>query len=170
RELTQSPEVQEKGLVLCNQFSQSSLGSRYPQIATLLGLRVNHPNLGGWVLALNKKDTAVHPAGGEQRALFCPSHATLLTPFVGLLDLHLRASQRYSEVREMLVGLTRSLTSAIDAKDAYTFGHSERVARIAVELGREMSLREEELSNIYLGGLLHDIGKIGVRDAILSKR
>ncbi len=66
--------------------------------------------------------------------------------------------------------MTRSLTAAIDAKDAYTFGHSERVARASVELGRELGLQEDELSDIYLAGLLHDIGKIGVRDEVLTKR
>src|SRR5262249_59049645 len=58
---------------------------------------------------------------------------------------------------------------ACDAKDSYTYGHSERVARIAVELGRELGLQEEELSDVFLAGLLHDIGKIGIRDAVLSK-
>src|SRR5262249_1668079 len=70
---------------------------------------------------------------------------------------------------DLLVGLTRSLTAALDAKDAYTHGHSERVARIAVELGREMGLEEDELGNVYLAGLLHDIGKIGVNDTVLNK-
>src|SRR5262249_14052268 len=80
------------------------------------------------------------------------------------------SSGRYQDLKELLVGLTRSLTAAIDAKDSYTFGHSERVARVAVELGRELGLQDEELSDIYLAGLLHDIGKIGVRDAVLTKR
>ncbi|HMF12709.1 MAG TPA: HD-GYP domain-containing protein, partial [Gemmataceae bacterium] len=70
---------------------------------------------------------------------------------------------------ELLVGLTRSLTAALDAKDSYTYGHSERVARIAVELGRELGLLGDELSDIYLAGLLHDVGKIGIRDSVLGK-
>jgi HD-GYP domain-containing protein (c-di-GMP phosphodiesterase class II) len=93
----------------------------------------------------------------------------LLTPFVALLGLHVRSSDRYQELKDLLVGLTRSLTAALDAKDSYTYGHSERVARIAVELGREMGLSGDELGDIYLTGLLHDVGKIGVRDAILAK-
>ena len=82
----------------------------------------------------------------------------------------MRASGRYQYIKDLLVGLTRSLTAAIDAKDAYTYGHSERVARAAVELGRELGLQEDELSDIYLAGLLHDIGKIGIRDDVLTKR
>src|SRR5262249_17387940 len=51
----------------------------------------------------------------------------------------------------------------------YTYGHSERVARVAVELGRELGVAEEELSDFYLAGLLHDVGKIGVKDTVLAK-
>src|SRR5437763_3180638 len=102
-------------------------------------------------------------------AEFRRGDAALLTPFVALLDLHLRGSGRYQDLKDLLVGLTRSLTAALDAKDPYTFGHSERVARIAVALGRELGLDEDELGNVYLAGLLHDIGKIGVRDAVLTK-
>src|SRR5207237_9056988 len=95
--------------------------------------------------------------------------AGLVSPFMTLLGMQLKSSHRFQELKNLLVGLTRSLTAAIDAKDPYTFGHSERVARIAVELGRELNLSEEELSDIYLAGLLHDVGKIGVHDGILRK-
>ncbi len=63
----------------------------------------------------------------------------------------------------------RSLASAIDAKDPYTRGHSQRVAALAVEVGRELGLSPEALQALEYGGVLHDIGKIGVADAILSK-
>jgi HD-GYP domain-containing protein (c-di-GMP phosphodiesterase class II) len=91
-------------------------------------------------------------------------------PFASLLGLLVRASGRYLHIKDLLVGLTRALTAAIDAKDSYTYGHSERVARAAVELGRELGLQEDERSDIYLAGLLHDIGKIGIRDEVLTKR
>jgi HD-GYP domain-containing protein (c-di-GMP phosphodiesterase class II) len=63
----------------------------------------------------------------------------------------------------------RCLTAAIDAKDPHTRGHSERVARIAVRLGKQMGLPPVVLSDLYLAGLLHDIGKIGIRDSVLRK-
>jgi HD-GYP domain-containing protein (c-di-GMP phosphodiesterase class II) len=94
----------------------------------------------------------------------------LLKPFASLLGLQSRRSRRQSEVQELFAGLVRSLTAAIDAKDPYTSGHSERVARIAVELARELGLSEPELGDVYLAGLLHDIGKIGVPDSVLGKR
>ncbi len=63
----------------------------------------------------------------------------------------------------------RSLASAIDAKDPYTRGHSHRVAALAVEIGRELNLSPEALQALEYGGVLHDIGKIGMPDAILAK-
>jgi putative nucleotidyltransferase with HDIG domain len=63
----------------------------------------------------------------------------------------------------------RSLASAIDAKDPYTRGHSHRVAALAVEIGRELNLSQEAVQALEYGGVLHDIGKIGMPDAILAK-
>jgi hypothetical protein len=100
---------------------------------------------------------------------FRRSDAAILMPFAALFELQLRGSRRYQELKELMVGLARSLTATVDAKDSHTYGHSERVARIAVELGREMGLEEDELSDMYLAGLLHDVGKIGVRDEVLLK-
>lgn len=70
---------------------------------------------------------------------------------------------------ELLFGVIRSLTSAIDARDPYTRGHSERVARIAIQLGKQLGLTSREKSNLYLAGLLHDVGKIGIEDGVLKK-
>ena len=63
----------------------------------------------------------------------------------------------------------RSLAAAVDAKDPYTRGHAERVAALAVEIGRELGLGPEALQALEYGGILHDIGKIGIPDAILAK-
>ena len=61
------------------------------------------------------------------------------------------------------------MTAAIDAKDQYTCGHSDRVARIAVRLAQELGCDAPTLNTIYLAGLLHDIGKIGIADSVLRK-
>jgi putative nucleotidyltransferase with HDIG domain len=61
------------------------------------------------------------------------------------------------------------MTSAIDAKDPYTCGHSDRVARISVRLAQELGCDQQLLQTLYMGGLLHDIGKIGIDDAVLRK-
>jgi diguanylate cyclase (GGDEF)-like protein len=80
-----------------------------------------------------------------------------------------RHAKVHDNLKETLFGVIRCLSTAIDAKDTYTCGHSERVARIAVRLGKEMGLSGGEVSDLYLAGLLHDVGKIGSRDEVLLK-
>jgi putative nucleotidyltransferase with HDIG domain len=63
----------------------------------------------------------------------------------------------------------RSLASAIDAKDPSTRGHSQRVSELAVAIGQELGLEDGDLKTLAYGGLLHDIGKIGIPEAILHK-
>ncbi len=82
---------------------------------------------------------------------------------------HRQQSQVYEKLKDSLFGLVRCLTAAIDAKDPYTWGHSERVARMAVRLARQMDMPPAVQSDLYLAGLLHDVGKIGVRDDVLQK-
>ena len=78
--------------------------------------------------------------------------------------------QKVVEIRDMFTQTVRSLASAVDAKDPYTAGHSVRVQTIAKDLGRELNCTEYELEALEWGGLLHDIGKIGIPDAILLKQ
>ena len=66
-------------------------------------------------------------------------------------------------------GAIRALAAALDARDPYTAGHSERVSVLSVAIGRALSLGGDELEVIRLGALLHDIGKIGVPDNVLMK-
>ncbi len=75
----------------------------------------------------------------------------------------------FQTVKEGILNATKSLSEAIDAKDAYTRGHCERVAQFAVETAREMGVPESRMENIYISSLLHDVGKIGVSESILHK-
>jgi len=79
----------------------------------------------------------------------------------------------FSDLKELFIGSLKALTSSIDAKDQYTRGHSERVAFIsrwiAEKIAAEELLEEEQIHRIYLAGLLHDIGKIGIDEAVLRK-
>jgi putative nucleotidyltransferase with HDIG domain len=74
-----------------------------------------------------------------------------------------------AETDAAYVGAIQALAAALDARDPYTAGHSERVSRMAVLMGRTMGLPQAELDVLHLGALLHDIGKIGISDAILGK-
>jgi putative nucleotidyltransferase with HDIG domain len=78
-------------------------------------------------------------------------------------------ADKNQELRIGYIQTIRALAEAVDAKDAYTRGHSERVGVYASKLGRELGLPRELIERIYISGLLHDVGKIGVRDAIITK-
>jgi HD-GYP domain-containing protein (c-di-GMP phosphodiesterase class II) len=73
------------------------------------------------------------------------------------------------DIQELLTGFLTSLVNAIDAKDPYTRGHSQRVAFIGQRIAESMGLSKKECSQIFMAGLLHDIGKIGVNDQVLAK-
>lgn len=76
----------------------------------------------------------------------------------------------YAErLRRQHISTITAVTSAVDARDPYTLGHSVRVGRLAAALGRQLGLSEEVSREIEIGGYLHDIGKIGVKDNILLK-
>ena len=77
-----------------------------------------------------------------------------------------RAAQ---ENHELFLASIRALAEAIDAKDPYTRGHSERVATYAATIATEMGLAAEDVDRIRLSALLHDVGKIGVDDRIIRK-
>ncbi|HEY7501228.1 MAG TPA: HD domain-containing phosphohydrolase [Vicinamibacterales bacterium] len=74
-----------------------------------------------------------------------------------------------AERRGTYVGAIKALAMALDARDPYTAGHSERVSNISELIGRQMNLPEDQIEVLRLGALLHDIGKIGISDAVLRK-
>ena len=113
----------------------------------------------GWLLAVNPLDDQPIGTSEVERMQYVAS----------LIVAQSSNARTYAELKELLFGIIRALTAAIDAKDPYTSGHSERVARIAVRLAEELGMPPQKRSNLYLAGLLHDIGKIGVDDLVLKK-
>lgn len=98
------------------------------------------------------------------------SYETLLIEATsGYLTSFLENVILYADQRETFLGTVQALTAAIDAKDRYTRGHSERVAYLSAEIARSAGLGDEEVRMVHIAGLVHDIGKIGVSEAVLSK-
>ena len=77
--------------------------------------------------------------------------------------------QAADQNRELFLGSIRMLAAAIDEKDPYTRGHSDRVAKYSLIVGRELGLSESDLDKVRISALLHDVGKIGVDDRVLKK-
>ena len=87
----------------------------------------------------------------------------------GLLGQALKTALQVEFIKEMNDEVFDLVTTMIDAKDEYTAGHSKRVGYYAAKIGEIMGLSEADISKLRLGGVLHDIGKIGIHDSILKK-
>ena len=116
-------------------------------------------NTFGWLAAINHVDDAE----------FGTVEASLLSSVAAILGIHSGNIELYRQQSELFEGIVRALSSAIDAKDPYTCGHSDRVARVAVRLAEELGCDTQTMETMYLAGLLHDIGKIGIDDSVLRK-
>ncbi|MFN3699641.1 MAG: HD domain-containing phosphohydrolase, partial [Dictyoglomus sp.] len=101
---------------------------------------------------------------------FSKSDLRLLQAIANQSAIAIKNALLYQELKDLFFDTIGSLASAIDAKDPYTHGHSKRVSEISVLIGKELGFSEEFLEKIRLAGLLHDIGKIGIEDRILSKK
>jgi HD-GYP domain-containing protein (c-di-GMP phosphodiesterase class II) len=88
----------------------------------------------------------------------------------GHVQSHVEQLKRAAQVnRDLFISSIRAFAAAIDAKDPYTRGHSERVAAFSRTIARHLALKEEVLHRVWIGALLHDVGKIGIEDRILKK-
>ena len=105
---------------------------------------------------------------------FVPEVLTLrVRHIIDLIRLQRNLSQevekKTEENEKLFMHVVHSLADAIDAKDTYTNGHSGRVAKYSKEIARRYGYSEKAQSDIYMMGLLHDVGKIGVPDAVINK-
>lgn len=129
----------------------------------------------GWLVAVNKRE--LNPLTGKLhledsevgRHEFGTSEASLMEAAASMLATHAHNVELFHQGESLMIGVIRSMINAVDAKDPYTCGHSERVAAYGRRIAQEMKLPSTECERIYLSGLLHDIGKIGVPDEILGK-
>jgi len=101
--------------------------------------------------------------------VFAKEDMHLLRTLSNHVAIALLNARLYEDMRELFISTVKSLVRAIDAKDPYTSGHSERVMRYSTAIGRVMGLDEARLENLGLSSLLHDVGKIGIREKILAK-
>lgn len=84
-------------------------------------------------------------------------------------NLAQEVAKKTKENEELFIDVVKSLADAIDAKDTYTNGHSDRVAQYSREIAKRYGYNTKEQSDIYMMGLLHDVGKIGVPDTVINK-
>ena len=134
----------------------------YPEIRQLIMAPIAAGDfIEGWLIAVNHRS----------ESWFGTVEASLLESVAAVLGLCIHSSrgELIREEADFLGNVVQAFVSTIDARDPYTCGHSDRVARIAVRLGRECGCDEEDLNTLFIAGLLHDVGNIGVDERILRK-
>jgi putative nucleotidyltransferase with HDIG domain len=123
---------------------------------------------------VRKKEERKHTFGGlmvlnKLDGDFSPEDNLLLKILASQTSTFLQLVELFENANDLFLGVVKSLVTAIDAKDPYTQGHSLRVSEISVAIAEEIGLAENEVNDIRVGSLLHDIGKIGIPDHILNK-
>lgn len=95
--------------------------------------------------------------------------ANLIDTTVASVKVFLDNAALYQDQHRMFLGTLEALTASIDAKDAYTCGHSRRVALLSQKIGAAAGLEEERVRRVHIAGLVHDVGKIGIPESVLCK-
>jgi HD-GYP domain-containing protein (c-di-GMP phosphodiesterase class II) len=122
------------------------------------GLGSAHTQVIGGIEAINRTE-----------GVFTDEDARLLQTLATQAATVFQIAKLYGDANELFLDTIQAMVASIDAKDPYTNGHSQRVSEFSVATGRQMNLPVEQLHHLRIGALLHDIGKIGIPDTILSK-
>lgn len=108
-------------------------------------------------------------AGGRSSGAASNVELKLVSAAAGHIGIFLANASLYADLDAMFLGTLQALVAAIDAKDPYTRGHSQRVALLSRDLAAALGMPEEFVKQIHLAGLVHDVGKIGVPESVLCK-
>lgn len=122
----------------------------------------------GYVLAINRRKQARSGASKCDPG-FVLADAELLHEVAGYIAADGYSNASLLESERLVLGTLRAMSNAIEARDPYTHGHSERVGSVAYQIALRLNLSEVMCQEIYLAGVLHDIGKIGIPDHVLLK-
>ncbi|MHC4715664.1 MAG: HD domain-containing phosphohydrolase [Planctomycetota bacterium] len=144
-----------------NQFASSAshLGEKVEQIRTLIAVPLmSADNFKGVLVGVNKLT-------GE----FDTIDLKLISSISSQAAVFLENYHLYEDLQDLLMGMLHALTASIDAKDPYTCGHSRRVALVSRKLAEMSGFDAQRAGRMYLAGLMHDVGKIGMPESVLCK-
>jgi HD-GYP domain-containing protein (c-di-GMP phosphodiesterase class II) len=126
-------------------------------------------SLGGGRGVVEKRIIGGLEAINKKQGPFTEKDAETLRIFASQAGTVLQIAGLYNDANDLFLGVVKAFSTAIDAKDPYTEQHSERVSEFSVIIAQEMGLSAEVIHHVRIGSLLHDLGKIGVRDQVLGK-
>jgi putative nucleotidyltransferase with HDIG domain len=164
-----------RGLPLVqNSRNQTTAIAGLPEVHSMIVVPVSVDDINyGWIVALNR---CLHLGMGHTNQIdvlgadeFGTVEATLVQTAATMLATHGQNSQLFHDKEELMLDVVKSLVRSLEARDDYTCGHSDRVAIMSRIIAEELGLESEALKQIYIAGLLHDIGKVGIPDGVLNK-
>ncbi len=105
----------------------------------------------------------------DQLLLLIESGIKAISQMYLINQINAELERTYGQLEASYMESIETLKNTVEAKDVYTKGHSDRVSAFAVLLGKKLGLSEDDIENLRVGGIFHDVGKIGIPDAILQK-
>tara|TARA_R110002072_G_scaffold243821_2_gene403082 strand:+ start:58552 stop:60171 length:1620 start_codon:yes stop_codon:yes gene_type:complete len=161
--------------VVVNQFQQDDAVFNRFNVRSLIVMAIQQEgHLHGWLMAINREPITLpenHRYINEELGLgeYGTIEAGLMQSACTLLATHAHNVELFVEKEQLAIGTVKSLVRSLEARDAYTKGHSDRVAGVALVLAEAVGYSEEQLKKLHLTGILHDVGKIGIPDHVLNK-
>ncbi len=155
-----APSLAENYFIVDDSLSNHEYSEFHAQPYRFLAVRIQHDsNSYGWlgIVSFNLKEN------------FRRSELKLLTSMAEQLAIVIANTDLYHDLERFLINMIKSLVYAIEAKDVYTRGHSERVSDICMLMANRLALGKEEKNDLHWASILHDVGKIGVPEKILNK-
>lgn len=147
-------ESQEK--TLAKGYSESQAFISLPIVQTPLSVK-------------NKPLGVINVTDKEGDQPFSPVDIKILEALASSVSVAIQNELRRLEIETVYLELVKTLAEAIETKDVYTRGHCERVTEISLNIAKKMGFSGSKIRDILLAGILHDIGKIGIPEAVLSK-
>jgi putative two-component system response regulator len=148
--------------------------NKYPDTAVIMVTAVSDPDTAIQLMRMGAFDYIIKPVDLDilmvsvERAL---ERRNLMLENKGYqLHLEQKVEEQTEKVRSSVLNSIRALAYALEAKDQYTQGHSDRVTEIAMAIAAELAIPTRTAEKLRLAGLLHDIGKIGIRESVLNKQ
>lgn len=138
-----------------------------------VGKKVSKPIRSILCVPLKVKDEVIgvlSVAHGKKGSAFTSADQKLLSTLSGQAAIAMENARLYRETKKMFLSIIGALAATIDAKDPYTHGHSRRVTYYSMIMAESIGASAEFIETMKLAGLLHDVGKIGISEAVLGKR
>ncbi len=155
-----TPSLQENYFILNHSEEQAVFRRLYPEPYRFLAVKIVHDRQEyGWLglFSLNLRE------------IFRQSELRLLTSMAEQVAAIIANTDLYQDMERFVVNMVKSLVHAIEAKDVYTRGHSERVNLYCMMMAEQLGLAEKEQETLHWASILHDVGKIGIPEQILNK-